>query len=201
MKKIKVAITGGIGAGKSLVSNYLINQGFPVLFSDDIAKDLMQSDKDVINLIKKEFGDESYSNNKLNTKYLSEKIFSDENNVDKINAIVHPIVIEKINEQLKNLFINNNIVFVEIPLLFESELQDHFDFVILVYANENLRIKRTIERSNLTEDEVKKRMAFQIPDENKKDKVDFVIDNNSTIQELESRIKIVLYLIEQLSKQ
>ncbi|MCX7876374.1 MAG: dephospho-CoA kinase [Melioribacteraceae bacterium] len=201
MNKIKVAITGGIGAGKSLVSNYFLNEGFPVLFSDEIAKDLMQNDVDVVKLIKHEFGDNSYNNGKLNTKYLSEIIFNNDENVDKINAIVHPIVVEKINELTVKLFQQHNIVFVEIPLLFESELEDHFDFIILVYSDEKLRISRTIERSKLTEDEVKKRMLFQIPDENKKDKVDFVIDNNSSIQDLENRAKLVLMLLKEIAKQ
>ncbi len=200
MKKLKVAITGGIGAGKSLVSNFIEREGFPVLFSDEIAKGIMQSDVDVIRLIKKEFGEESYINEKLNTKYLAEKVFNNEDNVDKINAIVHPIVVEKINEITESLFKSNNLVFVEIPLLFESGLENLFDYIILVYSNENLRIARTSERSKLSEGEVRKRMMFQIPDEEKKDKVDFVIENNSSKDDLENRVKLVLILLKELSK-
>ncbi|MEW6003758.1 MAG: dephospho-CoA kinase [Stygiobacter sp.] len=200
MKKLKVAITGGIGAGKSLVSNFIEREGFPVLFSDEIAKEIMQSDVDVIRLIKKEFGEESYINEKLNTKYLAEKVFNNEDNVDKINAIVHPIVVEKINEITESLFKSNNLVFVEIPLLFESGLENLFDYIILVYSNENLRIARTSERSKLSEGEVRKRMMFQIPDEEKKDKVDFVIENNSSKDDLENRVKLVLILLKELSK-
>ncbi len=200
MNKIKVAITGGIGAGKSLVSNFIKQEGFPVLFSDDIAKEIMQSNVQVIKLIKKEFGDESYLDGKLNTKYLSEKVFNNDDNVDKINAIIHPMVVEKINEISGFLFNKNNLVFVEIPLLFESALENLFDYIILVYANENLRIARTVERSKLTEDEIKKRMLYQIPDEEKKDKVDFVIENNSSKQDLENRVKLVLIILKELSK-
>jgi len=199
MKKFKVAITGGIGAGKSKVSDFLMKEGFPVFRADDIAKDLMQNNSDVKKLIIQEFGDESYKDGKLNTKYLSDKIFNDENNVDKINAIVHPIVIEKINELCEKEFSISNLVFVEIPLLFESELQDFFDYTILVFADEDIRIKRTIERGNISEADVKKRMQFQIPDEEKKDKVDFVIENNSSIEDLENRTKLILLLLKNLS--
>lgn len=199
MKKFKVAITGGIGAGKSKVSDFLMKDGFPVLKADDIAKDLMQNNSDVKKLIIQEFGEESYKDGKLNTKYLSDKIFNDEDNVDKINAIVHPIVIEKINKLCEKEFSTSNLVFVEIPLLFESELQDFFDYTILVFADEGIRIKRTIERGNLSEADVKKRMQFQIPDEEKKDKVDFVIENNSSIEDLENRTKLILFLLKNLS--
>jgi len=199
MKKFKVAITGGIGAGKSKVSDFLMKEGFPVLRADDIAKDLMQNNADVKKLIIQEFGDESYKDGKLNKKYLSDKIFNDEDNVDKINAIVHPIVMEKINELCEKEFSISNLVFVEIPLLFESELQDFFDYTILVFADEDIRIKRTIERGNISEADVKKRMQFQIPDEEKKDKVDFVIENNSSIEDLENRTKLILLLLKNLS--
>jgi len=199
MKKFKVAITGGIGAGKSKVSDFLMKEGFPVLRADDIAKDLMQNNADVKKLIIQEFGDESYKDGKLNTKYLSDKIFNDEDNVDKINAIVHPIVMEKINELCEKEFSISNLVFVEIPLLFESELQDFFDYTILVFADEDIRIKRTIERGNISEADVKKRMQLQIPDEEKKDKVDFVIENNSSIEDLENRTKLILLLLKNLS--
>ena len=199
MKKFKVAITGGIGAGKSKVSDFLMKEGFPVFRADDIAKDLMQNNSDVKKLIIQEFGDESYKDGKLNKKYLSDKIFNDEDNVDKINAIVHPIVMEKINELCEKEFSISNLVFVEIPLLFESELQDFFDYTILVFADEDIRIKRTIERGNISEADVKKRMQFQIPDEEKKDKVDFVIENNSSIEDLENRTKLILLLLKNLS--
>lgn len=201
MKKLKIAITGGIGAGKSLVSNLIKQEGFPVLFSDVIAKDIMQSDSNVIELIRKEFGDDSYIDCKLNTKYLSEKVFDNEDNVDKINAIVHPIVVEKINEVSDSYFKDNNLVFIEIPLLFESGLENLFDYIILVYANENIRLARTVERSKLSEDEVKKRMLYQIPDEEKKDKVDFVIENNSTIDELKNRTNLILFLLKEMVKE
>lgn len=201
MKKLKIAITGGIGSGKSLVSNFIKGEGFPVLFSDEIAKVIMQNDNDVIRLIKQEFGEESYLDGKLNTKYLSDKVFNDEENVDKINAIVHPIVVEKINELSNKLFETNDLVFVEIPLLFESELEHHFDYIILVFTDENLRISRTKERSKLSEEDIRKRMSYQIPDEEKKDKVDFIIENNSTIDDLKNRTKLILFLLKEMGKE
>lgn len=199
MKKIRVAITGGIGSGKSSVSDYLEKRGYSILRSDLIAKELMAQDAQVKEKLIEEFGDESYSDDKLNTKYLAANVFTNEENVQKINSIVHPPVMQKIDELTKEIFKNNDIVFIETALVYEANLEDFFDYVLLVLADEKVRIERIINRENVTAEQVRARMQFQIPDEEKKDDADFVLDNNTTLQELENRVEFLLILIRQLT--
>lgn len=199
MKKIKVAITGGIGSGKSSVTDYLEKKGHSVLRSDLIAKELMAQDAQIKKKLIEEFGEESYSNDKLNTKFLAANVFTNEENVQKINSIVHPPVMEKIDQLSKEIFKNQNIVFIETALVYEANLEDFFDYVILVLADEKTRIERIIAREKVTEEQVRARMQFQIPDEEKKDDADFVLDNNTTLIELENRVEFLLILIRQLT--
>ncbi|KAF0151156.1 MAG: dephospho-CoA kinase [Ignavibacteria bacterium] len=199
MKKIKIAITGGIGSGKSSVSDFLEKKGHSVLRADLIAKEMMAQDAEIKMRIISEFGDESFNGDILNTKFLAANVFNNEENVLKINAIVHPPVMEKINSLCTVIFKKKNIVFIETALVYEANLEDFFDFVLLVFTDQNLRIDRVLKRENLTEEQVRARMQFQIPDEEKKGDADFVLDNNSSVQELEKRIEFLLILINQLA--
>ena len=96
--KFKIGITGGIGAGKSIVSEFIEQSGFKVLRSDPIAKELMQTDEQIRKQLMQEFGNEVYSDGKLNTKYLAENVFSDNNKNEIINSIVHPPTLKKIDK-------------------------------------------------------------------------------------------------------
>ncbi len=198
-KKLKIGITGGIGSGKSVVTGFLKESGYPVIKSDEIAKELMLKDEKVKKKLVAAFGVEVFENNVLNTKYLAEKIFNSKENVVKINSIVHPAVIKKNDELAKQLFNEYRIVFVESALIYEAKIQDKFDFIILVYSDETDRIKRTVLREKTTVEEIKKRMAFQIPDEKKKNLAHFVIENNSTIDDLKSRTLFILNLLKSIT--
>lgn len=198
MKKIKVAITGGIGAGKSVVSEMLEKKGNIVLRADFLAKELILNDSQVQRKILKEFGKESFIAGKINTKYLAEKVFNDADNLHKINRIVHPATMNKIEILAKKHFEKANIVFIETALVFEAGIEDFFDYIILVDADEKIRLERTLTREKISEDEIRNRMKFQIPADEKKDQVDFVIENNSTIEELEKRCSFILTILKQL---
>jgi dephospho-CoA kinase len=200
MKKKLIAITGGIGAGKSLVSEFFEKSGFVVLKADTIAKELILTDSNVQRQILKEFGKESFITGKLNTKFLAEKVFTDEVNLQKINSIVHPATMKKIELLAKKHFEKHKIVFVESALVFEANIEDYFDHIILVLADEQVRINRTLAREKISEPEIRNRMNFQIPDEEKKDSSDFVIENNSSIEELEKRSEFILTILSQLTK-
>ena len=197
-KKIKVAITGGIGSGKSSVSKLIEQFGFPVLRSDDLAKDLMQNDDSIKKKIIKAFGKNSYSENRLNKEYLAQNVFCKKRQLEKINSIVHPAVIQKVRAISSELFLNHPLVFVESALVFEAKIQKEFDYIILVYAEEETRIKRLVLKSTISKADILKRIKFQIPDEKKIDKVHFVIDNNSSFEELEHRTKFILELLKSL---
>jgi dephospho-CoA kinase len=198
-KKLKIGITGGIGSGKSLVSNFIKENGYTVLLSDLIAKDLMQNDDKIKKQIIKSFGDQSYIEGKLNTKYLAENVFVKKENVEKINSIVHPPTLNRIEKESNRILQKDNLVFVESALIYEAKFQKMFDHVILIYSERDLRIKRAMDRDKISNDEVEKRMQFQLPDEDKKERASFVIENNSTIEELKVRVKFILNLLTSLT--
>ncbi len=198
-KSILVGITGGIGSGKSLVSKMLIENGFPVLDADSISKELVNSDPKIKSSLIREFGQSTYKENKLNTKYLSDQVFGDEKKLKTLNSITHPIIIKKIEELSAELAINNKIVFVESALIFEADFEDIFDYIILIYTEKDKRIERVIERDKTTKKEVEKRIDSQITDDEKKGLVDFVIQNNSTIEKLNKKIDFVLMILRSIN--
>lgn len=197
-KQIRVAITGGIGTGKSTVVNFIKEKGYTVIEADPLAKKLMETDKQIINKIKKQFGNEVYINNKLNTKYLAEKVFSNNESVKIINSIVHPVVIKTINEMFENNFKDENIIFVEAALIYEAKMEKYFDYVIVVYSDLENRISRIKQRDNSKEEEISRRMENQLDDEEKKKKADFVIYNNGSLDELKIKVNFLINLLNNL---
>lgn len=197
-KKFKIAITGSIGSGKTLLSNYFIEKGYPVLSADLISKDLLQNNQQIKAKIIKVFGDQSYTDNILNKKFLSEKVFASEENVEKINSIVHPYVIKQIETESNNLLKSHSIVFTEAALIYEADMEDLFDYVILVTSEEDIRLQRKIQSENYTEEEFFKRNNNQIPDKEKKKRADFILENNKTIKELKNKADFTLKIIEGL---
>lgn len=197
-KQIRIAITGGIGSGKSTVVNFIKEKGYTVIEADPLAKKIMETDKQIINKIKRQFGDEVYINNKLNTKYLAEKVFSNNENVKIINSIVHPVVIKTINEMFENEFKDEYIIFVEAALIYEAKIEKYFDYVVVVYSDLENRINRIKQRDNSNEDEITRRMENQLSDEEKKKKADFVIYNNSSLEELKIKVNFLINLLNNL---
>jgi len=196
---MKIAITGGIGSGKSLVSEYVVKLGYDVISADKIAKEILMSDDSVKSKIIKTFGNESYNENGLDTKYIAEKVFSDPANVKKINSFVHPPTIKKIESESAEILKSKKIVFIESALVYEANLENLFDYVLLVTADDNLRIERVMKRDNVEKEDVEMRMENQLSEKEKRGFADFVIDNNSTVKDLESKVKFFLNLFESMS--
>ena len=193
-KKIKVAVTGGIGSGKSVFSDALKEKGFPVILADDIAKEILQNDPLVKKLIIKEFGKEAFPNNNLDRKYLAEKVFPDPGKVIIMNSIVHPPTIQKLNSLMKSELLKQNIVFVEAALIYESELEDLFDFIILITADEETRMKRKIAQG-MSESDFMMRLQNQIKDEEKAKIADFVFINTGEKKDLCKKVDLLINLI------
>lgn len=199
-KILKVGITGNIGSGKSLVCDFIQNLNYSVIHSDLIAKEILMNDFDVRKKIEKYFGYEAYLNGKLNTKYLADKVFTTKKNVNLINSIVHPLTISKMNELVEQGVHKSNIVFVESALIFEAKIEKLFDKIILIYSDKKERMERIIKRDNVEADEFVKRMKFQIDDEKKKNKADFVLYNNSSIDQLHKKVTFLINILESISK-
>ena len=178
-KSLKIAVTGAIGSGKSTFCDYLSSKGFPLLKADDISKEILANDSEVKKKIIKAFGEESFKDGKPNKLYLAEKVFSNAENVVKINSILHPKVIEKTKDLLGELSINNNLIFVEAALIYEADMEYLFDYVVLVTADEKIRMQRKTKFDNFSEKTFVERNQNQIPDEEKKKRADFIFENNA----------------------
>ncbi len=197
-KKIKIAVTGGIGSGKSTFCNFLNENGIKVIHVDDVSKELLESDQEIKSKIVKAFGKESFINGKANKKFLAEKVFADQKNVVKINSIIHPKVIKKINILAEKILKNNDIVAAEAALIFEAKMEPQFDYIILITAKEKLRLKRKMESENYSEEQFLKRNENQIPDEEKMELADFVFENNNGLDDLKNKALLLTKILKGL---
>lgn len=189
---LKIGLTGGIGSGKSTVAKIFELLGIPVYYADDAAKKLMNEDEELKTAIQKQFGKEAYINGKLNREFLATTVFNDEAQLALLNAIVHPATIRDAQNWMQQQTAPYTIK--EAALIFESGSGENLDYIIGVYAPAALRIKRTMDRSNISREAVLQRMSKQI-DENIKMKLcDFVLVND----EQQMLIPQVLQLHEKL---
>jgi dephospho-CoA kinase len=187
----KIAITGGIGSGKSTVANIIKQKGNPVFSCDEVYKDLL-SDKNFLNLLKNEFGDEIIEGGALNRKILSQIVFSDKSKLQRLNRITHPVIM---NEMFKRAEEFNCTSYFEVPLLFENSFEGLFDGVIVVLRDLDKRIESVVKRDNLPSDEVLKRINEQYNYENNNFAKYYVIHNNSHLTHLKEQIDKILLKI------
>ena len=189
---IKIAITGNIAAGKSVVEKILKDLQYPVIDTDKIVHDLFINSQDLNNKLRKEFnGYNIYTEGILDRKKLAKVVFSDRELLKKLEKITHPMALDEV---MKFFEANSqeNFVFVSVPLLYEVHWTQYFDKVILVAANDNIRLERLITRRNLTEENALTRMNAQIPQEEKIQLADFVIYNNTNYIDLSRQINETL---------
>jgi dephospho-CoA kinase len=173
---LKIGITGGIGSGKTTVSSIFEVLGIPVYYADVEAKKIINEDDSIITSIKKIFGEESYINHQLNSKHIASIVFTDPNKLNSLNQLVHPATISHANDWMYKQ--TSPYCIKEAALIFESDSQKNLDYVIGVWAQEDIRIKRIIQRDRLTKDEVLKRINNQMNEELKMKNCDFIILNN-----------------------
>ncbi|MGE0020996.1 MAG: dephospho-CoA kinase [Draconibacterium sp.] len=177
---LAVGITGGIGSGKSTVCKIFRLLGVPVFEADLVAKDIMNSSKTVITKLSAWFGDDIYTNGLLNRKKLASYIFESEEWLQKVNALVHPLVRDEFLRWKNSQEVPYTIY--EAAILFESGFYQLMDVNILVTAPEQLRIERVKERDNLTAEHILARMAKQWTDVEKRKLASAeIVNDNSTL--------------------
>ncbi|MBT1706860.1 dephospho-CoA kinase [Fulvivirgaceae bacterium PWU5] len=180
-KPLQIGITGGIGSGKSLVTKIFACLGIPVYDADSHAKELMTTDGILISQIKKEFGDLSYvSDGTLNRKYLGEVVFNQQKKLDILNGLVHPRVRHDF-AQWTDRYRDKPYVVREAALLFETGVYRLLDQTIVVYAPEDVRIRRVMKRDNRPEEQVRAIIRKQLSEEEKKALADDIIYNDDSI--------------------
>ena len=184
---VKVGLTGGIGSGKTTVSNFLLEYGIPVYNSDSQGKKLMNTNLELINDIVNIFGESVYNNGVLNTNLLSSIVFSDPEKIKQLNNLVHPKVAEDFNQWVGK---NNNqpILIKEAAILIESGAYLNMDKIILVISKKSNRIKRVSKRDNSDFESIEKRINFQLTDDEKIQYADYIIENNSSLDDLKNEV-------------
>ncbi len=197
---IKIGITGGIGSGKTAVAKLFEESGYAVFYADSIAKQLLAEDDKIKFKIITAFGKKSYVKGLPDRGYIAKSVFNNPEKLAVINSIIHPPTIRKIKKLCEAELIRNDMVFAEAALIYEANMQDIFDYVLLVTADEESRINRIVKRDNSDKNEIKRRMANQIPEEKKISRADFVIHNDGTLQDLESKANLFLSVFKSLAK-
>ncbi len=189
-----IGITGGIASGKSTVVKYLKNNGYNILDSDEIVKKLLTT-KNVIEQIKKQFGEEYIYNNKVDKTKLASLIFNNKEEREKLNAIIHPLVKLKLTEGIK--YSIDKIIFLDIPLLFEAKFEDICDKIIVVNIDKQINIKRLMTRDNITYDYALQKINSQMNLEEKISKADFIIDNSKDLCYTYNQTKDIIDKLEE----
>jgi dephospho-CoA kinase len=173
---LKIGLTGGIGSGKTTVAKVFEALGIPVYYSDEAAKRLMHTNEEIKAAITRHFGEASYSDGKLDRKYLAAQVFGNEEKLNLLNSITHPATIADaaawIGQQSSPYIIK------EAALLFESGSWEGLDRIIGVSAPEELRVARVMERDGVSKVEVMRRIQGQLNEEEKINRCDFVIIND-----------------------
>lgn len=158
---IKLAITGGIGCGKSVVSHIMDVMGVPVYDCDRRAKEIMVTDNSIVKGLKRMFGDSCYNDDgTLNRPFLASRIFTDDNNIERVNALVHPVVKRDFENWAAGM--ECKVVAVETAVLYESGMIESVDKVLVVWADKETAIRRTMERSGMSRNQVLGRMQKQV---------------------------------------
>ena len=183
-----IGITGGIGCGKSTVAKLLSEKlNAPILDADKISKECMKSPI-ILNKIRTFFGSAIFDSPEIiNSERLAKIVFSSEEKLLELNKIVHPFVMEQIKQKVIALSKTNNYILLDVPLPNE-EFINISDKIIVVTAYDEVRINRVMLRSNLSRENVEKRIAKQLSQENYRKLGDVIIENNGTEEELITKI-------------
>jgi len=195
-RKYRVGITGGIASGKTHATNYFREKGYPVFFADILAAQIMNRDPEVISEIVAGFGVNSYLDGRIDREYLSKQVFGFPEKVEKLNSIVHPRVIKRSTELLEMELEFSDIVFYEAALIFEAGMAGRFDLVLLITADDEVRLKRAVSRGGLSEEGIRRRMDSQISEAEKIERSNFVIVNNGTLEEFEAKLEKFLQMLK-----
>lgn len=192
---ISIAITGGIGSGKSYVSNLLEERGIPIYNADNESKRLTVSDKEIRKGLVALVGEQVYfDDGTLNKSLLASYLFASSEHATQINAIIHPQVKADFRRWLEE-HADCEIVGLESAILYESGFDDVVDAIVAVYAPESLRLERAMKRDGATEAQIRARMSAQMNEEEKRDKADYVVLNDGSAC-LQKQLDALIYQIK-----
>lgn len=197
-RPVIIGITGSIASGKTEVSELLQEAGFKVFYTDWIGHMILGLKAVKIKLVE-EFGEKILDlNGMIARKKLSKVVFESSENLKILNSITHPAIFKQMNTIIEN--IESELIFFEVPLLFEANLEEHFDFIITVSASPANQLLRLMQRNNLTKKVAMQKISSQLSNKIKEEKADYVVKNNGDFEDLESEVKSFIEILPTLEK-
>ena len=197
-----IGLTGGIGTGKSTVSQILKGRGFPVIDLDVISHEVIEFSS-VVEKIVQNFGREVLDENEdgnctISREKLGKIIFADKEKRLALNSIMHPEILKVMHKKiLECKSEKNKIIFVEVQLLFEVQWEKEFDYILLVAAKRDMQVRRVLERDKRSEEEAWNIINSQMSLDEKREKSDFVIENDGNMDDLNKKVDKFLKSLEQ----
>ena len=196
MRKV-LGLTGSIASGKSTVSKKLKELGYKVIDCDAINHEILAKDNIGYLEFVRYFGKDILDENlEINRKKLGTIIFNDSTLKEKLNQILHPIIKDRVIEEIKK--IDDGMVFLDCPLLFETDFHKLCDMNIVVYINLDTQIHRLMQRDGITFPDALKKIYAQMPLDEKLELADYVIDNCHSLGDLDWQIKQLLFRLERM---
>lgn len=191
---IIIGLTGSIGTGKSTVSKMFQQLNIPVVDADIIAREVVEPNKLAYKAIVEAFGQEILLKDEtIDREKLGSIIFSDDEKRKTLNSIIHPAIRKEMLRQKESYISDGHeCVVLDIPLLFESKLEHYVDKILVVYVDPEIQLQRILKRDDTNMEDVKQRIASQIPITKKRDLADAIIDNNGTVGDSFNQLKKIL---------
>ena len=196
---MNIGITGSIACGKSTVSDYLIAKGYTIIDADKLGHVALTSN-DVKRKLAEKFGDEILENNEISREKLGKIVFGNTENLKNLNSIIHPKIKElilKLQEEHKD----EDLVFLDIALLYEANFVDLVEKVVVVYVDEDVQLERLMTRNSLTKEEALIRIGSQMSPQEKASLGDFVINNSYRKEDTFQQIDEILEKLKRGDKQ
>ncbi len=189
-----IGLTGGIGSGKSTVSEYLASKGIKIVDADKISHEMMENGSSLLEELAIAFGDEIInSDGSLNRRELARLAFATEEGKNLLNRITHKEISKRVDRQIAELKKSNErIIFFDAPLLFEAGMDSKTGETWLVHVDEATRISRVRDRDGLSEEEILARIKAQMSEEEKLARASHVLDNSGSVEELYAQVDSLL---------
>jgi dephospho-CoA kinase len=196
---MNIAITGSIGSGKSEMGRFLGLLGYPVIDTDKLAAEVLRRGSEVYSLLVEDYGDRILDEDgDIDRKTLADILFTDENEKSKIEGWMHPAIWGLLDERYLD-YPEEKFIFVEVPLLFETNSQSRFDRSVLVLTDQEIAIERLMAYRNIDREEAYRRWRNQMDPELKKELADDILFNNGNLDDLRKQIESYMMKLEALT--
>lgn len=199
---LKVGITGGIATGKTTVSQKLLALGFPVIDCDRLVHENYREGGLLYRAVLDCFGPRILSKDgSIDRKALSQIVFADSSALESLNRITHPLVMKIVEEQIEYYrTMGFNLIFIDVPLLFEAKMDENFDYTVLVDSDDPIQLTRLMNRNGFSEDEAIRRIQAQMSMADKRKLANYILKNNGDLSELSDALEQLIFELKILEK-